>query len=133
MLRSFVFISFLFCLIGGMQAHAGGVGWSTAPAVYSTGITPMNTHYAMTPSDIYYEEHLAGYSVFKTSSGTGYSLTEEYTGSASRNVIRRSRPDSWKDPDATLGEVPVLLVVVLVAMAIFKQRKKEKDKEKDTE
>ena len=115
-----------------MQAHAGGVGWSTVPAVYSTG-TPMNASYDLTPSDIYYEENLTGYSVFETSSGTGYSLADEYAESASRNVIRRQRPDSWKDPDATLGEVPVLLVVALVAMVIFKQRKKEKDKEKDTE
>ena len=132
MLQRFVFISFLFCLLGGMQAHAGGVGWSTVPAVYSTG-TPMNASYDLTPSDIYYEENLTGYSVFETSSGTGYSLADEYAESASRNVIRRQRPDSWKDPDATLGEVPVLLVVALVAMAIFKQRKKEKDKKKDTE
>ena len=128
-------------LMASLQAHAfTSFDWysttstySAAPksqsaTIYSTSQSRVNDYTYFTPSDIYFDTYLSGHNVFKRSINNNqavYTLADQYANLATHNTVRKSRPSSWDEPDAPIGDIPVPLVLAFIATAIIIQRKKQ--------
>lgn len=101
---------------------------SQSPTIYSTSQSRVNDYTYFTPSDIYFDTFLSGHNVFKKSINNNqavYTLADQYANLATHNTVRKSRPSSWDEPDAPIGDIPVPLVLAFVALIVFIQRKKQ--------